>query len=169
MGEVREPSLGAVHKGNRALDVPHRPQREREVEHGRHAGILSEAKGEIVVTPGLKQRDSAFQMAARFAVLSGEPMRHSSCAVSDASLSRIRSCLDVAEEGRGVPSHRWQFAPHMTACPQTVVDRQPFQCVFVAKRRLPRSCEGRGRLRRAVTPRCDQRVAVGDVQSLPLT
>ena len=37
----------------------------------------------------LKQRDSAFQMAARFAVLSGEIMREPSCAMSDASLSRI--------------------------------------------------------------------------------
>ena|ERR1700733_3778214 len=102
MGEARDPRLSVASKGNSALDVAHRPQREREVEHRRHAGILSEAKGEIVVTPGLKQRDSAFQMAARFAVLSGEPMREPSCAVSDASLSRIGSCLDVAEEGRGV-------------------------------------------------------------------
>ena len=87
MGETRDPRLGVADQGNRALDVAHRPQREREVEHRSDAGILSEAKGEIVVTPGLKQRDSAFQMAARFAVLSGEPMRQSCCAVSDAGLS----------------------------------------------------------------------------------
>jgi hypothetical protein len=75
MGEARHPRLSVATKGNRALDVAHQPQREGEVQHRRHAGTVSEAKGEIVVTPGLKQRDSAFQMAARFAVLSGEPSR----------------------------------------------------------------------------------------------
>jgi hypothetical protein len=65
MGEAGHPRLSVATKGNRAHDVAHRPQRERKLEHRRHAGILSEAKGEIVVTPGLKQRDSAFQMAAR--------------------------------------------------------------------------------------------------------
>src|SRR6478752_6166321 len=83
MGEARDPRLSVADQGNRALDVAHRPQREREVEHRSDAGILSEAKGEIVVTPGLEQRDSTFQMAARFAVLAGEPMRHSGCTVSD--------------------------------------------------------------------------------------
>ncbi len=53
MGEARHPRLSVATKGNRAPDVAHRPQREREVQHRRHAGILSEAKGEIVVTPGL--------------------------------------------------------------------------------------------------------------------
>jgi hypothetical protein len=56
----------------------------------------------------------------------------------------------------------------MTAGPQTVVDRQPFQCILVAKRQLPGSCEGSGRLRCPITVRRDQRVSVGDVQSLPL-
>ena|ERR1700722_6036062 len=86
MGEARDPRLSVATKGNRALDVAQRPQRQREVVHRCDAGILSEAKGEIVVTPGLKQRDSAFQMAARFAVLSGEPMREPCCAVSDSGL-----------------------------------------------------------------------------------
>src|ERR1700722_17448574 len=104
MGDARHPRLSAATKENRALDVAHRPQREREVEHRRHAGILSEAKGEIVVKPGLKQHDSAFRMAARFAVLSSEPMREPSCAVSDARLSRIGYCLAVGGEVRGFSS-----------------------------------------------------------------
>ena len=47
-------------EGNRALDVAQRPQREREVEHCRDAGVLSEAEGQIVVTAGLEQGERPF-------------------------------------------------------------------------------------------------------------
>ena len=78
------------------------------------------------------------------------------------------SRLDVAEEGRRVRPHRGQLAPHEAADPQAVVGRQPFRRVLVADCGLASPCEGLGRLRRAIAARRDQRVAVGDVQSLPL-
>ena len=66
MGEARDPRLSVADEGNRAPDVAQRPQCEREVKHRRDAGVLSEAKGQIVVAPGLEQGERAFQMLARF-------------------------------------------------------------------------------------------------------
>ena len=123
-------------EGNRAPDVAQRPQCKREVKHRRDARVLSEAKGQIVVAPGLKQGERAFQMLPRFEVLSGEPMRDSGHAVSDSGLGRIGSRLDVAEECLGVHPHRRQLAAHVAADPQAVVGRQPFGRVLVAGCRL---------------------------------
>ena len=67
MGEVRDPRLSVGRQGNRASDVAQRPQREREVKHRRDAGVLSKAKRQIVVAPGLEQGQRAFQVIARFA------------------------------------------------------------------------------------------------------
>ena len=53
-------------------------------------------------------------------------------AMRDASLGRIGSRLDVAEEGRGVSPHRRQLAAREAADPKAVVGRQPFGRVLVA-------------------------------------
>ena len=53
-------------EGNRAPDVAQRPQRERQAQHRRDAGVLPEAKGQIVVAAGLEQGERAFQMIPRF-------------------------------------------------------------------------------------------------------
>ena len=151
-------------EGNRALDLAQRPQCEREIEHRRDAGVVSEAEGQIVVAAGLEQGERAFQMLARFAILSGEPMRDPSNAVSDAGLRRIGSRLDVAEEGLGACPHRRQLAAHVAADPQAVVGRQSLGRVLFADRRLAGSGESFRRFRRAVAARRDERVAIGDVQ-----
>ena len=65
MGEARDPRLARADEGNRAFDLAQRPQCEREHEASRDAGVLSEAKGEIVVPPGLEQGECAFKMIVR--------------------------------------------------------------------------------------------------------
>jgi hypothetical protein len=102
MGEARDPRLGVADERNGAPDVAQRPQCEREVEHCCDAGVLAEAKGQIVVAAGLEEGQRVFQVLSRFAKLSGEPTRGSRCAVSDSCLWRIGSRLDVAEERLGV-------------------------------------------------------------------
>ncbi len=149
MGEARDPRLGAADERNRAFDVAQRPQREREVEHRRDAGVLSEAKGQIVVAAGLEQGERAFQMIARFAILSGEPMRDSGDAMSDSGLGRIGSRLDVAEEGLGVRPHRRQLAPH-ASCRPTGRSRPP--AVRARPCRRPRTRELLRRLRSSRAP-----------------
>jgi TPR repeat protein len=72
--EARDPRFSAVQEGNRASDVAQRPQCKREVKHCGDAGVLSEAKGEIVLSHGLEQRNRAFQMITCFDVLAGEPV-----------------------------------------------------------------------------------------------
>ena len=160
-----------VDERNRAIDFAERPRRKREIDHRGDAGVLSEAKGQIVVAAGLEQGERAFQMIPRFAILAGEPASDPGGAMRDAGLGRIGSRLDVAEEGRGVRPHRRQLASHVAAGPQAVVGRQSLGRVLVARRRLAGSGEGFRRFRRAVAARGDERVAVGDVQlrqSLPL-
>ncbi len=66
-------------------------------------------EGEIVVPNRQEQGKCAFQMVARFFVFTGEPVRHSGCAMGDAGLGRIGSRLKVTE-GRGVPPHLRQLA-----------------------------------------------------------
>ena len=100
MREPRDPRLRCVNEGSRPFDVAQRPQCERKVKHYRHAGVLSEVKGEIVVTRGLKQRERAFQMVACFDVFSGGPVGGPEDAMCDAGRGRIGSCLDVAAESR---------------------------------------------------------------------
>ena len=86
MGEAIAPRLGFGDEGNRACDVAQRPQGEREIQHRRGAGVLPEVERQIVVAPGLEQGESLFEMPSPFAVLAGEPMHHSGCAVSDSGL-----------------------------------------------------------------------------------
>jgi hypothetical protein len=62
MGEARDPGLGAADEGNRASDVAQRPQDKREAKHRRRAGVLAEAKGQIVVSPGLEQGQRALRV-----------------------------------------------------------------------------------------------------------
>ena len=96
MGEARGPHLSVANERNCAPNVAQRPQREREVKYRRDARVLPEAKGQIVVPAGLEQRQRALQIFSRFAVLSGEPMRHFSRAVRNPGLRRIRFRLEVA-------------------------------------------------------------------------
>jgi hypothetical protein len=84
-----ESPLSAANKRNRAFDVAQRPQRNREVEHRSDPGVMSEPKGEVVVAAWLEQRQSLFQVNSRFDILSGEPMRDTGRAMSDAGLGRI--------------------------------------------------------------------------------
>ena len=65
-------------------------------------------------------------------------------------------------------SLRRQLSAQVTADPKTVIDRELFGRVHGARRGLARSREGFGRLRRPIAARRDQRVAIGDVQFLPL-
>jgi hypothetical protein len=149
MRELRDPGLGAANERNRRFNVAQRPRCNRKVKHCRDAGILSEAKGEVVVTPGLKQRDSAFQMVARFSELTGEPMRNSGRAVSDSCLGRIPFRFDIPEESVGVSPRRRQLATDDAADPQAVVGRQPFGRILVARPGLAGSREGFRRFRGA--------------------
>ena len=96
MGEVGDPRLGVDNEGNRPPDVTQRPQGEREIQHRRNSLVVSEAKGQIVVAPGLEERQRVFQGLARFEILTGEPMRHPGCAASNSRLRRVGSRLDVA-------------------------------------------------------------------------
>ena len=96
MVEGRIPRIRVTFERNGAFDVAQGPQGHREDRHRPDARIQkTEAKGQIVVAPGLKQSESLFEMFPRFAVLSSEPMRHSGRAVSDTGLGRIGSRLDV--------------------------------------------------------------------------
>jgi hypothetical protein len=94
----------------------------------------------------LEEGQRVFQVLSRFAILSGEPMRGSRCAVSDSRLWGIGSRLDVAEEGLGVPPYRRQLAANIASDPQAVVGRQPFKRVLAANLRFTGSSESFGRL-----------------------
>ena len=117
MGEARDPRLHAVNERNRAIDLAERPQRNRQIDHRADAGVMSEAKGQIVVAAGLEQGERPSKMIPRLAILAGEPASHPGGAMGDAGLGRIGSRLDVAEEGRGVRPHRRQLASHVAAGP----------------------------------------------------
>src|SRR5271166_1943186 len=103
------------------FDVAQGPQSEREVGHRRDAGVLSEAKCQIVVAAGLEQGERAFQMFSGFVVLAGEPKRESGCALSDSGFGRVGSRLDIAEESIGVSPRRRQLAADDAADPQAIV------------------------------------------------
>jgi hypothetical protein len=55
--------LGGGNEGNGAFDVPERPQCEREVKHCGDAGVVPEAKGEIIVSRRPEQSERAFQIS----------------------------------------------------------------------------------------------------------
>jgi hypothetical protein len=112
MSEARDPRLCVTEDGDRAPDVTQRPQYKREVEHRGDAGVVSEPERQTVVAPGLKQGDSLFKMLPCFMVLSGEPMRASSRAVSHSGLGGIGIGPDVTEEGLSMSPHRRKLASH---------------------------------------------------------
>ena len=65
MAEAPRPRCMPVDKGNRALDLAQRPQRERQVGHRGDSGVLSEAEGQIVVAAGLEQGSARSRWLAR--------------------------------------------------------------------------------------------------------
>jgi hypothetical protein len=140
------------------------PQRSGQIGHRGDAGVPSESKGQIFVAAGLEQGERPFEVIPRLAILAGEPASVPGGALRDARLGRIGSCLDVPEESRSVPPHRWQVATHVAAAPHTVVGRQSSGRILVARRRDAGSGEGFGRFRRAVAPRLQERVAVSRLQ-----
>ncbi len=148
VGEARDPRDHTLDERNRAIDVAERPQRMRQIGHCTDARVLSEAKGQIVVPARPKQGQRAFQIIARFTILSGEPAVDPSGAAGDSGIRRIGSRLDVAEESRRVRPHRRQLAAQVAASPQAVVGRQPIRRALVAACGRPSSCEGFGRFGR---------------------
>ena len=70
--------------------------------HRRDTGVVSKAKGQIVVAAGFEQGQRAFQVLARFSILSCKPMRDSHCTVSDPGLRGIGIGCDVAQKRRRV-------------------------------------------------------------------
>ena len=100
MRDARDPLLGAVNEGNRAIDIAERPGRKGQIDYRGDAGVKSKAKGQIVVTAGLEQGERPFQVIPRLAILAGEPACYPSGAMGDAGLRRMGSRLDVDEEGR---------------------------------------------------------------------
>ena len=96
MRDARDPQMGAVNERNRARNVAQRPQSYCEIEHCGDPGVLSEAKGQIVVAARLEQGERAFQMIARFSVLAGKPAGDAGGAMGDAGLWRIGSGLGIA-------------------------------------------------------------------------
>ena len=89
----------------------------RQVAHCRDAGVLPEAKGQIIVPAGLEQSKRALQMLARFRVFSGETVSGPEDPLRDTGLRRIGSRRNASEEGRRVRSHRRKIAPHEAADP----------------------------------------------------
>ena len=76
--EIRKagsPCLSGANERSCAFELVQRPQREREEKHCGDAGVLSEAKGQLVISSGLEQSERAFQVFSRLDVLPGEPMR----------------------------------------------------------------------------------------------
>ena len=91
MRDARDPLLGAVNEGNRAIDLAERPGRNGQIDHRGDAGVKSKAKGQIVVTAGLEQGERPFQVIPRLAILAGEPASAARDAMGDAGLGRIRA------------------------------------------------------------------------------
>src|SRR5271166_6891490 len=89
MRHAREPLVRAVNERYRAPDVSQRPCRDRQVAHCRDAGVLPEAKGQIIVPAGLEQSKRALQMLARFHVFSGETVSGSEDPMRDTGLGGI--------------------------------------------------------------------------------
>ena len=86
MSQGCTPRHRVANEGTRAFDIAQRPQDKREVQHCCDAGVLAEAKGQIVVTTRLEQGECAFQMIPRLAIFAGDPTRYPSRAMSDAGL-----------------------------------------------------------------------------------
>ena len=74
-------------------------------------------KRQIIVTAGLEQRERTFKIFTCFDILSGELVGNPANAIRNARLRGIAFPPDVAEEGRCVHPHRWQFASYVAADP----------------------------------------------------
>ena len=122
--DARDPNMGAVNEQNRARNVAQRPKSYCEIEHCARAGVMPEAKGQIVVTAGLGPGERALKVIPRLAILTANQQVTPTRRCANAGLG-IGSRLDVAEEGRSVRPHRWQLAPHVADGIQTVVDSTP--------------------------------------------
>ena len=117
MRDGGESRLSAFDKGQRTLDFAEWPKSNRRANQYGEADVQSKAKGQIVIAARLEQRKRAFKIFARFGVLSGELVGYPANAIRNARLRGIGFPFDVAEEGRGVRPHRWQFASHVAADP----------------------------------------------------
>jgi hypothetical protein len=117
MSKGRNPRLHTLDERNRAIHLAESPRPDRQVSHRVHAGVLSEAKGQVIVAAGLEQGERTFQMIPRFGILAGEPASYPGGAISDAGLGRVGPGLEVAKEGRCLRSHRWQVASCVAAGP----------------------------------------------------
>ena len=117
MGEVCHPRLHTFDERNGAIDLAERPRRKGKIGHRGDAGVRPESKGEIVVASGFEQRERAFQTFPRLVILAGEPASHPGGAMRDASLGRVGSRRDVAEEGRSLRPHRAQLSSRVAARP----------------------------------------------------
>ena len=164
MGDFRDPRLHAVDEGNRAINLPKRPQRDRKIPHRADARVESEAKGQIIITARLKHFERPFEVIPRLAISSREPAGDSRDAMRHGSLRGIGSRRDVVEKRLRVSRHRRKLAPHVAANPETVGARQLFGRIFIARCGLASSSEGFGCFRSRIAAHRDQRVAVGDVQ-----
>ena len=87
---VRDPKLGPVNEGNRAIDLAERPRGDRQIDHCGDAGVQAEAKSQIVVAAGFEQGERALQVIPSLAILAGEPASDPGGAMGDAGLRRIR-------------------------------------------------------------------------------
>ena len=76
-------------------------------------------ESQIVIAARLEQGERAFQMLARFDVLSGEPMRRFQPCGGQHRPQANRVSLNVAEKRRRVLPHRRQLAANVAADPQT--------------------------------------------------
>ena len=75
MGEARDPRLHASSMSEIARSTSPRGHNViARIGHRGDAGVVSEAKGQIVVAAGLEQGERAFQMIPRLAILAGEPV-----------------------------------------------------------------------------------------------
>jgi hypothetical protein len=164
MRHAREPLVHAVNEGYRAPDLSQRPRHKRQIDHGRNAGVLPEAKGKIIVPAGLEQSDRAFQFTHGLDIFAGEVVSRALDPVRDTGLGRIGSRRNASEEGRSMRSHRRKIAPHVAADPQAVISRQPLWRILVPGSRFAGSSEGLHCFRRPMASRRDERVAIGRLQ-----
>ena len=84
-----------LRESDRARNVAQTPQDNREEKRCSNTGVLSEAKGDIVVPARLEQGDRAFEMLSRLAILASEPMGGAGHPMGDAGFNRVGSRRDV--------------------------------------------------------------------------
>ena len=117
MGEVRDPRLHAFYERNRAIDLAERPGRNRQVKHRGDTGVLSEAKGQVIVAAGLEQGERPFDVIPSLAILAGEPacepgsaMATPASGISGVAFRSLRkvaacACIDGKSPRMKLPTH----------------------------------------------------------------